>query len=97
MPVGKSIYNINLYNKVSIYKRKPMFRHSYLPLSCIRMSIAEGCVFGLNLNRESPINMCTKVSCYEDMGILRLLIELLQKMDSVIEAVFLCVHQDPHV
>jgi hypothetical protein len=44
-------------------------------LSCSRMFIAQGHVFGLNLSQESAINMCLKVSCSEDMGILRLLAE----------------------
>jgi len=39
------------------------------------MPIAQGHVFGLNLSQESAINMCLKVSCSEDMGILRLLAE----------------------
>jgi hypothetical protein len=41
-------------------------------LGRFRMPIAQRCIFGLSLNWKGPINICPKVSCCKDMGILRI-------------------------
>jgi hypothetical protein len=40
------------------------------------MSIAQGLVFGLSSSQKGPINIYLEVNYYEDMSILRLLMEL---------------------
>jgi hypothetical protein len=42
------------------------------------MSIAQGHVFVIISSQKGPINICPKINCYEDMGILRFLMELLR-------------------
>jgi len=41
------------------------------------MSIAQERILGLKSSLEGPINICPKVKRYEDIGILKLLTELL--------------------
>jgi len=38
------------------------------------MSVAQGCVFGLNSSQKGSINMCLKVNCYKNMDILRIMV-----------------------
>jgi hypothetical protein len=52
-------------------------------LSRDRMSTAQGRAFGLSATRKFPLNKCLKVNCYEDMDIVKLLMEVLTVFSNV--------------
>jgi hypothetical protein len=63
-------------------------------MSCNRPSVAQGRICRLNSSRKGPINICPKEDQNDNVGILRLLAELLTTNDSNSD-VIPCVHQDP--